>query len=161
MNTLLYVNLDLKAETDFRKVVAVVADFQEEDITAEDCLDGLDTRQKLINIAFFEPIGHNKSLSESIELQKQWRERNYPQYHATLISYVFCQNAKKYGTTCFDKCWTRSRYDEGYPEYRTHPIAAWPVEIDVKEKLPNVYVSLVMRREDFTRLNPDVTLENF
>lgn len=156
MDTLLYVNQDLKAETDFKKVVAVVASFQEEDITDDSDLKGLYIHQPLINIAFFEPIGHDKSLSESLKLLNRWRERNYPQYCATLISYVFCLNAKKYGTTCFDQCWTRSRDDEGYPEYRTHPRAAWPVAIETEEKLPNVYVSLVMRHEDFSRLNPGI-----
>ncbi len=138
------------------QAVGVAILLKEEDITDVGCLDGLDIGQALVNIALFEPIGYNCFLLESLELQKQWSQRHCPFFRSTLISYVFCRLAVSYNMRWFKECWTRSRYDEGYPQYRTHPEAASQTFVDADERLPNVYVSLVMNREEFRQINPDV-----
>ena len=158
MNKFVYVNHDLKVVDELTQAVGVAILLKEEDITDVGCLDGLDMSKALVNIALFEPIGYNCFLLESLELQKQWSQRHCPFFRSTLISYVFCRLAVSYNMRWFKECWTRSRYDEGYPQYRTHPEAASQTFVDADEKLPNVYVSLVMCREEFRQINPTVQL---
>lgn len=159
MNKLLYVNQNLKVETDLSNAVAVVAFFKEDVITGAVWLDDLDLNRELINITFLKPIGHYQSLYESLKLQKKWQEHNYPQYHSTLVSKIFCKFIERYRLLYFDECWTRSRYNEGYPQYRTHPEAFGFYGVDAEDKLPNVYVSLVMTKEDFIKINSDIVPE--
>lgn len=161
MKKLLYVNQNLQAEFDIQKSVAVVDFFKETEVADGDCLDGLNLDCKLVNIAFFEPIGHNLTLRESLKLQKQWQEERYPDYRSTLISSSFVQMAQRYGWECFCGCWTRSLWNEGYPQYRNHREAAWPHDVGCSERLPNVYVSLVMDKQSFIKINPEVILDEY
>lgn len=161
MSELLYVNQNLQMVSDAKKSVAVVGFFQEADVADEVCLDGLNLNCQLINIAFWEPIGHNLTLRESLELQKRWQEEHYPDYRSTLISNFFVQMGKRYKWKCFYGCWTRSLWNEGYPQYRNHREAAWPHDVGWNETLPNVYVSLIMDRQSFININPEVILDEY
>lgn len=161
MKKLLYVNQNLQPESNVQKSVAVVGFFQETDVANDHCLDGLNLNSKLINIAFFEPIGHNLPLHQSLELQKKWQAEHYPNYHSTLISSFFVRMAQRYGWKWFYGCWTRSLWNEGYPQYRDHREAAWPHDVRRDEALPNVYVSLVMDKQSFMNINPELILDEY
>lgn len=153
---LLLVNRELKVVPDMEHADAVVMMIKEEDITDKDDISDLKLSDYLVNIAFLEPIGHNASLDESLAMHKQWRGRNYPQYNSTLISLLFYRTAQRCGLTSFKDCWSRSMYNEGYPQYRAYTMPASPLDAAYGEKLPNVYASLVMTKEEFELLNPDV-----
>ncbi len=159
MKKLVYVNRDLKVVENPENAVGVALYLKEEEITDASCLDGLDMSKALVNIALFEPIGHDLSLMDSLALQKLWCQKHYPLLRSTLISYAFYRLSEWYSTRWFGECWTRSRYNEGYPQYRTHPEAACLRCVDADEKLANVYISLVMSWEEFKRINPDVQLQ--
>lgn len=161
MEKLVYVNRELKIVDDLVQAVGAAICLKEEEITDESCLDGLDMSKALVNIALFEPIGHNCNLRDSLSLQKLWCQKHYPKYHSTLISYRFFILSEWHNLRWFRECWTRSRYDEGYPQYRTHPQAGCLRCVDADEKLANVYISLVMSQEAFKQINPTVQLETF
>ena len=46
--------------------------------------------------------------------------------------------------------------NEGYPQYRAYTMPASPLDVECDKKLPNVYASLVMTKEEFEKLNPDM-----
>lgn len=163
MKPLLFVNKDLKVETDPEKVIALVAFFeeQEDEVMDENDFGHLPLNQKLINIGFLYPIGYQRTLYESLELHRKWQKKNYPQYRSTLISVIFGRMAWRFDLEAFHECWTRSSDDEGYPGYRKHRKALWPYNVSALARLPNVYASLVMKKEDFLKLNPGVVLEDY
>ncbi len=159
---LLCVDKNLKVVDDSRKAQAVVAFFQEEDIYGKENLEGLNVYGKLVNIAFLQPIAHNKLFREHSELVEQWNAEHYPEYHSTLISERFHKLAKKFCLDTFNDCWTRSYESEGYPTYRNYLVSASSKRYDVFETVvPNVYVSLVMTEDDFLKINPDINWENY
>lgn len=160
---LMCVDSNLKVVTEFKQAVAAVVFFKEDD--SELCdrkdLEGLDTYQKLVNIAFFEPIANNKTLMEQYDIKEQWRQKHYPMYHATLISRVFCNIADNCLLDVFTNCWTRNSEDDGYPTYRGYRVASPYNKFSYEEQVPNVYVSLVMTEEDFLKINPEIDWENY
>ena len=158
---LLLVDRNLKIVQTQEHAAAVVALLQEDDITDEDSLLGFNLYHRLVNIAFFEPIGHNASLIDSIAMNHKWRKTYYPQYHSTLISLFFYKMALKCGLDSFKDSWLRSRENERYSDFRSYPIAACPYDVAWDEKLPNVYVSLVMTIDDFIKLNPKVDFSKY
>ena len=153
---LLLVNRELKVVPDMEQAAAVVMLVKEEDITDKDDISDLKLSDYLVNIAFLEPIGHDASLDESLAMHKQWQSKNYPQYHSTLISLLFYRTAQRCGLTSFKDCWSRSMCNEGYPQYRAYTMPASPLDVECDKKLPNVYASLVMTKEEFEKINPDM-----
>lgn len=160
-DNLLLVNQNLQVVQEIEKAAAMVGFIQEDDLTDEDSLMGLNLNDRLVNIAFFEPIGHNASLIDSLAMNREWRKAHYPKYHSTLISLFFYKIALKCGFDSFKDSWLRSRENERHSDFRSYPIAACPYDVPWDEKLPNVYVSLVMTREDFLKLNPNVDFTKY
>lgn len=158
---LLLVDRNLKIVPTLEHAAAMVALIQEDDLTDEDSLIGFNLNHSLVNIAFFEPIGHHASLIDSIAMNREWRKIYYPQYHSTLISLFFYKMALKCGLDSFKDSWLRSRENERHSDFRSYPIAACPYDVAWDEKLPNVYVSLVMTRDDFMKLNPEVDFSKY
>ncbi len=159
---LLYVDKTLKVVSDSAKGIAVVELIKEQEFLGESLLEGI-WFKPLVNIAFLSSIGQNKDLRESDLLRQEWGKENYPEYFSTLISSDFCFLARRFSLTAFNDCWTRSREDEGYPCYRTHPVLCQNGvvhEENPEQKMPNVYVSLVMLPEDFAKINPNIRLDD-
>ncbi len=159
---LMCVDRNLKIVTDFRQAVAAVAFFKEDD--SELCdrkdLEGLNTYQKLVNVAFFAPIAKDKTWQEILKIKEKWQKEHYPMYHVSLISHVFCNIANLCLLDVFTHCWTRSAKDDGYPCYRQYRVCYPYAEYSYDDAVSNVYVSLVMTEEDFLKINPDVVWEN-
>lgn len=161
---LLYVDKELKVVSDAAKGVAVVDLIKEQEFLGDGALGNIFLFNKLVNIAFLASIGQDKDLQESDLLRQKWAKENYPAYLSSLISSDFCFLARRLPLAAFDNCWTRSRQDEGYPCYRSHPVLCKDriiYEEDYRQKMPNVYVSLVMPQEEFVALNPEVRLEDY
>ena len=158
LDGMLYVNKDLKIVEDIKDAVGVVGYFRENGFTGEHLLENLYAYKELVNIAFFEPIAKDKNFNESFNVVREWQKEHYPNHYATLISEWFYECSYNAGVDWFGPCWTRSRWDEGYPQYRSHSLAVGTNTTDEDEKLPNVYVSLVMSKERFLKLNPDANI---
>ena len=160
---LMCVDRNLKIVTDFRQAVAAVAFFKEDD--SELCdrkdLEGLNTYQKLVNIAFFAPIAKDKTWQEILKIKEKWQKEHYPMYHVSLISHVFCNIANLCLLDVFTHCWTRSAGDDGYPTYRQHRVCYPYGEYSYDDTVSNVYISLVMTEEDFLKINPDIVWDNY
>ena len=160
---MLYVDKALKVVSDSANGIAVVELIKEQEFLGDDALGNISLFNKLVNIAFLASIGQDKDLRESNLLQQEWGKENYPEHFSTLISSEFCFLARRFSLTAFNDCWTRSREDEGYPCYRTHPVLCkngFIHEENPKQKMPNVYVSLVMLPEDFAQINPNIRLDD-
>lgn len=162
LKKLLWVNKDLKVVPNMDQAKAVVALVQKNAQIAESWFlkdvffDRFHFKKGFINIAFLEPIGHDATLRESILLTQEWLKTHYPQYHATLISCFFSVLAEKCGLDAFYDCWLREFESDGWPQYRNYPTSACRRIVEGYEKQPNVYASLVMTKEEFEKLNPDV-----
>lgn len=157
----LLVDKNLKVVSCFDEAVAVVALIHKDEPIAESIFlddkffDSFHFNKPFINIAFLEPIGHDASIRESVLLIQNWAKTHYPQYHATLISCTFTFMANDFGLNAFHDCWWRELENDGYPQYRDHvTFDAFP-QISTPDKLHNVYASLVMRAEEFEKLNPE------
>jgi hypothetical protein len=115
--------------------------------------------KKIIEISFFKPIEHNLNYRQSQEAVEKYQKTHYPQYHAFLPSetiYNLRPTNKK-----FDSCWTRSYEDDGYPNYRYHPIFLKDEDIYLgngDEIAQSVYFSLVLTKEEFLKINPNALL---
>ena len=160
---LMCVDSNLKIVTDFRQAVAAVAFFKEDDSELYDRqdLEGLDTSQKLVNVAFFKPIAKDKTLQEILKIKENWQKEHYPMYHTSLISRTFCKIADTCLLDVFTHCWTRSADDDGYPCYRQYRVCYPYCEYNNEDTVPNVYVSLVMTEEDFLKINPNTVWDNY
>lgn len=160
---LLYVDKTLKVVSDSAQGIAVVELIKEQEFLGDGALGNIVLFNKLVNIAFLSSIGQDKDLRESNLLRQEWGKENYPEYVSALISSDFCFLARRFSLTAFNDCWTRSREDEGYPCYRTHPVLCQNGvvhEENPEQKMPNVYVSLVMLPEDFAQINPNIRLDD-
>lgn len=61
----------------------------------------------------------------------------------------------------FDNCWTRTYEDDGWPSYRYYPVLfkdGTSYLSDGSFVADNVYVSLVLTKEQFLEINPEVNL---
>ena len=156
----LFVDKDLKCSC-FDDAVAVAALLHRDDPIAEaiflddEFFDRFHFNKPFINIAFLEPIAHDAGLRESIFLIQEWAKTHYPQYHATLISSAFTSMSDDFGFESFHDCWWRELENDGYPQYRDHVTFDGFSQRSTPDKLPNVYASLVMRGEEFEKLNPE------
>lgn len=158
---LLCVDEELRVVDDFRKAVAIVGFFKETDID-QYASQEIDISKKLINIAFLKSIAKDASFAELNEIKEQWRQKNYPDYHATLISYNFQHIARYFRLELFDACWTRSFSDDGYPTYRGYRVSIPDNKgYTMKKVVPNLYVSVVMEKEDFLKINPDIVWDEY
>ena len=157
----LFVDKDLNVVSCFDDAVAVVALLHRKDPIAEsiflddEFFDRFHFNKPFINIAFLGPIAHDAGLRESILLIQEWVKTHYPQYHATLISSAFTSMSDDFGFESFHDCWWRELENEGYPQYREHVTFDYFPQRSTPDKLPNVYASLVMRVEEFEKLNPE------
>ncbi len=158
---LLLVGKDLKVVSEFDNAAAVVALVHTDNVIAESSFledvffDRFHFSKKAyVNIAFFEPVGHNLGLRGSVLCVQKWVKEHYPEYHATLISEYFSSLAEDCGLEAFYDCWLRELENEGWPQYREHPTAACNRYIEGDDKLPNVYASLVLSPEEFKQINP-------
>lgn len=155
----LFVDKNLKVSC-FDDAVAMVALIHKNEPIAEsiflddEFFDRFHFNKPFINIAFFEPIGHDVGVRESVLLIQDWVKMHYPQYRATLISCTFTSMADDFGFKAFHDCWLRELENEGYPQYREHVTFDYYPQSSNPDKLPNVYASIVMSVEDFTKLNP-------
>ncbi len=155
-----YLNRDLQIEENCENAVAMAHFFQDECHSSLYEL-GEHRFKKIVEITFLEPIDHNASLRESDKLQKAWKEKHYPQYHSFLPSKKLCNLINARSKRKIDNCWTRSYGDDDYPAYRYFPIAMQDgnVFFDYSlSKAKNVFVSLVLTKEEFLAINPNVEL---
>ena len=154
-----FIDKDLKVSC-LNDAVAVAALIHKNEPIAEsiflddEFFDRFHFNKPFINIAFLEPIGHDAGVRESVRLIQDWGKKNYPQYHATLISCAFTSMADDFGFDAFHDCWLRELENEGYPQYREHVTFDHFPQTSTPEKLPNVYASLVMSVDEFEKLNP-------
>lgn len=157
----LLVDKNLKVVSCFDEAAAVVALIHKDEPIAESIFlddkffDRFHFNKPFINIAFLEPIAHDAGLRESIFLIQEWAKTHYPQYHATLISSAFTSMSDDFGFESFHDCWWRELENDGYPQYRDHVTFDHFPQRSTPDKLPNVYASLVMRGEEFEKLNPE------
>ena len=157
-----YLNKDLQIETQERDIVAIAYYFKDK---CHDSLYGFGKNKfkKNVEITFLNPIGHFASLLKSEDIQKAWKEKNYPKYYSTLPSETMCRLIRRQVRREFDNCWTRSYDDDGWPCYRNHPIFLHEGTMflaDGSDVAQNVYVSLVLTKEEFMEINPDIKLED-
>ena len=165
-NPLLCVDKNLRVTNNFIKAVAIVDFFKDDKIINANELEGLNLQNKLVNIAFIEPIAKYKTLYEGFEEKRQWTAKNYPMYHSTLISYKFYLLLKKcnLNLSTFKDCFTRNYEAGGYPNYRKYAVeisSEKGIICDCSDITQNVYVSLVMKEKDFLKINPEIVWDKY
>ena len=117
--------------------------------------------KKIVEITFFNPIGHFATWYQSNKMQKAWGEEHYPQYHSFLPSDDICNLIRNFTDKKFDNCWTRSYEDDGWPQYRKYPVILKDGVMFLgndEREIQNVYVSLVLTKEEFLKINPNIDL---
>jgi hypothetical protein len=160
MENVFYLNKDLQIEKCKREAVAIAYFFKDK------CVDSLyelgpKRFEKNVEITFFEPIGHDANLKASVKLQSNWQKENYPSYQSFLPSEDMCKLIMATTHRKFDNCWTRTYEDDGWPSYRYFPVLikdGTSYLSDCSFVADNVYVSLVLTKEQFLEINPEVNL---
>lgn len=154
-----YLNKDMQFTENKSEAIALAYRFREK------CLDGAycaGSDNQIIEVVFFEPIGHNAILKESNQIVKDWGEKHYPQYKVFLPSTAIFNLDRMIGCHKLKNGWTRSYDDDGYPQYRYYPIL-WEDRRGVLSRCSsigkNVYVSLVLSPKEFEKLTNIQLLE--
>ena len=72
-----------------------------------------------------------------------------------------CKLIKSVTDKPFDNCWTRNYDNDDWPFYRDYPVMLRDGAMfmgDSSEVAQNVYVSLVLTKEEFLKINPNIQL---
>ena len=159
VKTFCYLNKDMQFTENKSDAIALAYRFREK------CRDGAycaGSDNQIIEVVFFEPIGHNAILKESNQIVKDWGEKYYPQYKVFLPSTAIFNLDRMIGCHKLKNGWTRSYDDDGYPQYRYYPIL-WEDRRGVLSRCSsigeNVYVSLVLSPKEFEKLTNIQLLE--
>lgn len=162
MENIFYLNKDLQPVKYKSDAVAIAHYFKDE--TSRILYKLGDNRfKKIIEITFFEPIGYNLNQPQSYDAIKKWQEKNYPNYQAFLPSEKICSLIRLKTNKKFDNCWTRSSGNDGPPRHRYYPIVLEDGTFYLgnwEEKAENTYPSLVLTKEEFLKINPDIKLSD-
>ena len=162
MENIFYLNKDLQPVKYKSDAVAIAHYFKDK------CPNSLHSMEdnrfkKIVEITFFEPIGHNLNLPQSKDAIKKWQETLYPKYRSFLPSETICCIINQKTIKHFDNCWTRSYGNDGPPRHRYYPIILEDGNFylgDWEEKAENTYASLILTNDEFLEINPDITLSD-
>ena len=157
-----YLNKELQLAKSKSDMIAIACYHKDDD---QDSLYQLSKTRlgKIVEIMFLDAIGHKANWSESNKLTKEWAKEYYPQYQSFLPSKQICYLAKRKTDRTIDNCWTRTHGNDGYPQYRYSPII---IEDGIcylcqsTSIADNVFISLVMTKEEFLKINPDIKLQD-
>ena len=160
MENIFYLNKNLQIETYKSDAVAFAYYFKDKDHNSLYQL-GNNRFKKIVEITFFDPIDHFANLIKSNKLQKNWCQKHYPQYHSFLPSETICKLINAKTNKNFDNCWTRTSDNDGYPMCRNYPVMIKDGRFylgDTFGIVKNVYVSLVLTKEEFLKINSNAKL---
>lgn len=108
-----------------------------------------------VEIAFFEPITHNKHIFAALALRYLWQRNNYPYFKSRFPSAETCELANQdQNHPIFWGCHTSSRTNNtnGYPTYITLDFRGVR-ETHEERQMPNVYCALHMPLSQFRLIN--------
>lgn len=161
MENVFYLNKDLHPAK--KSDIVAIAYYFKDDCNDELYQLGQARFEKIVEIIFLDPIGHRCNRYESFNLKKIWGKKNYPQYHSVLPSENICRLIRKETNQKIDNCWTRSYDYDGGPQFRKHGIIFKDGDgyLSYEDYVAdNVFVSLVLTKEEFLKINPDIKLSD-
>lgn len=115
-------------------------------------------------ITFLKPIAHLKNMDEAWFEKGQWHETHYADYHASLPRAESCLFANKgEKEPFFTNCPTSSDYADFHGRHDFwYKLDARGLKVANKGGVSeNVYVALMLTKEEFLKINPDVDFSLF
>ncbi|MBR5599215.1 MAG: hypothetical protein IKW39_04165 [Alphaproteobacteria bacterium] len=116
----------------------------------------------VVEIIFMTPLAHYLTRTEANIITTKWKERNYPQYQASLPEFKTChfvnKNIPSNKSPMFADCHVQNSNNNHLTKLDS---AGYPQKTAPNDLVMNVYGALLINISEFKYLNPEFNPEDY